>query len=162
MSVELVVYGNARPAGALAIGTRGDGSRFLRHRDGSSLAEWKDAIRRAAAVEIRAMGTEAELGPVHVHATLYVARPRGHYGKRGLRPSAPAYPSRRSVGDVDKLARAVLDALTGVCFVDDAQVVDLVVRKRYADNAGGARAELTVKSMDDLDKAYARGPRGLA
>jgi Holliday junction resolvase RusA-like endonuclease len=34
--------------------------------------------------------------------------------------------------DVDKLARALLDALTGVAYEDDGQVVALTVRKLYA------------------------------
>ena len=33
--------------------------------------------------------------------------------------------------DIDKLARAVLDALTGIVWVDDDQVVELVCRKRW-------------------------------
>jgi Holliday junction resolvase RusA-like endonuclease len=33
--------------------------------------------------------------------------------------------------DVDKLARALLDALTGVAYEDDGQVVALTVRKTY-------------------------------
>lgn len=40
--------------------------------------------------------------------------------------------------DADKLARACMDALTGVAYVDDSQVTDLVIRKRYgADNEVG-------------------------
>lgn len=34
--------------------------------------------------------------------------------------------------DVDKLARACLDAMTGIAYEDDSQVTDLIVRKRYA------------------------------
>jgi crossover junction endodeoxyribonuclease RusA len=34
--------------------------------------------------------------------------------------------------DIDKLARAVLDALTGICFEDDSQVFHLDVTKDYA------------------------------
>ena len=33
--------------------------------------------------------------------------------------------------DADKLSRAILDSLTGVCWRDDAQVVDLRARKVY-------------------------------
>jgi Holliday junction resolvase RusA-like endonuclease len=33
--------------------------------------------------------------------------------------------------DSDKLTRAVFDALTGVAYVDDCQVTDYAVRKRY-------------------------------
>jgi len=35
--------------------------------------------------------------------------------------------------DVDKLSRALMDALTGVAYADDGQVVALSVRKIYAD-----------------------------
>lgn len=45
------------------------------------------------------------------------------------KPKAPmnAYPAK----DLDKLARALLDALTGVVIADDSQVVELAVRKVY-------------------------------
>ncbi len=35
--------------------------------------------------------------------------------------------------DLDKLARAVLDAITGTVLVDDSQVVDLSASKRLAE-----------------------------
>lgn len=33
--------------------------------------------------------------------------------------------------DADNVAKAILDALNGICFADDAQVVTLTVRKAY-------------------------------
>jgi crossover junction endodeoxyribonuclease RusA len=41
--------------------------------------------------------------------------------------------------DSDKLVRALLDALTGIAYEDDAQVVDVIVTKRY-----GAESKTTV------------------
>jgi Holliday junction resolvase RusA-like endonuclease len=41
------------------------------------------------------------------------------------------YPCAHGRLDADKLARGVMDALSGVIYHDDAQVVDLMVRKRY-------------------------------
>lgn len=35
--------------------------------------------------------------------------------------------------DIDKLIRAVADAITGVCYEDDSQIVYLVSKKRLAD-----------------------------
>jgi Holliday junction resolvase RusA-like endonuclease len=35
--------------------------------------------------------------------------------------------------DVDNLAKSVLDAINGVAYKDDNQIVDLVARKVYAD-----------------------------
>jgi Holliday junction resolvase RusA-like endonuclease len=63
-----------------------------------------------------------------------VKRPAGHWGKGKragqLVPSAPQHP--RSKPDLDKLARATLDALTGIVFDDDARITMLVARKEYA------------------------------
>ena len=39
-------------------------------------------------------------------------------------------------GDVDKLARSCLDALTGICWDDDVQVSELVVAKSYGSKQG--------------------------
>lgn len=38
------------------------------------------------------------------------------------------------VGDVDNLAKSILDALHGVAFTDDRQVVELHVKKQYAED----------------------------
>ena len=35
--------------------------------------------------------------------------------------------------DADNLAKAILDALNGVAYPDDAQIVKLTVRKRYGE-----------------------------
>lgn len=103
------------------------------------LHAWREAIATEArrAIEWEQLGG-GRPGPVvmlgnsvEVRATFRLPRPLGHSGARGLRPSAPAFPGRKP--DLDKLGRALLDALTGVVFLDDAQVVDLIVRKRYAD-----------------------------
>lgn len=73
-------------------------------------------------------------GPVWVELTFYMPRPAGHYGANGLKPGAPEYPAVKPDGD--KLARHVLDVLSGRAFVDDARVVELTVAKRYADSEG--------------------------
>ncbi len=74
-------------------------------------------------------------GPVKVWMSFYLARPKGHFGTGRnaalLKPSAPPLPIVRP--DSLKLARGTEDALTGIIWRDDAQVVDLVIHKRYAD-----------------------------
>ena len=47
--------------------------------------------------------------------------------------------------DVDKLARAALDALSAICFSDDAQVVDLHAHKRLAKPGEQAGVAITVR-----------------
>ena len=38
--------------------------------------------------------------------------------------------------DIDNIAKTYLDAMNGVIFVDDTQVVDLHIKKLYSDKAG--------------------------
>jgi Holliday junction resolvase RusA-like endonuclease len=155
--VKAVVHGEPRPEGALKIGVRRDGRRYLHHRDGADLSTWK----RAIAKEFAPLVLDPVAGPVGVAATFYVRRAKAHYGtgrnSGQLRPSAPVFPTARVGGDIDKLARAVLDALTGVCYVDDSQVIELHLRKLYA-NSGAVRAHIGVVRLDG--KAFA--PRAAA
>lgn len=73
--------------------------------------------------------------PVSVELVFWFPRPASHYGiKAGisyLKPTAPIEPVSSRVGDLDKLCRAILDALTGVAYLDDRQVVELDARKAY-------------------------------
>ena len=66
-------------------------------------------------------------GPVQVDVEFRFARPKSHYGARGLRPSSPKFHVQSP--DVDKLARSVLDALTEYGYTDDKQVIDLRAKK---------------------------------
>jgi Holliday junction resolvase RusA-like endonuclease len=85
-------------------------------------------------------GRELLEGPLVLEFVFFRPRPAAHFGRRGLRPSAPEFPTTRP--DVLKLARAVKDALTGVVWRDDAQVVDERLAKRFEEPA---RVEVRVR-----------------
>ncbi len=48
-------------------------------------------------------------------------------------------------GDIDNLFKAISDALNGLAYDDDSQIVEGVVRKFYSETA---RAEITIKEVD--------------
>lgn len=109
------------------------------------LADWRHAI----ASEARRAMTDLPAfdGPVRVHAWFVMARPPSHYRADGVRltSNAPRYPRL----DVDKLARALLDGLTGVVFDDDSQVVRLVAQKAWDDDGQGWQGvEITVRAVE--------------
>ncbi len=80
---------------------------------------WRRDIKREAEKH-RVSSIRQE--PLRVRMTLYLPMPKGASQEQWA-PVAP---------DIDKLTRAVLDGCTdGKVFVDDAQVVELIVRKRY-------------------------------
>jgi Holliday junction resolvase RusA-like endonuclease len=79
-------------------------------------------------------------GPLHVGVTFSMPRPKGHYGSGRnadkVKASAPPYPVGRP--DLDNLVKAVLDALRGIAWGDDTQVVSLRARKTWAEPSPGA------------------------
>ena len=101
--------------------------------DNKRTRPWEQAIL----AELLALHPQIIEGAVVVAMTFWMPRPRGHFrggaelgGKNGLRPAAPR--SHLVRPDVDKLARVVLDAMTGVVYRDDAQVTTIEARKHYA------------------------------
>lgn len=104
------------------------------------LDPWRAKVAAAAQRDYPGTGPVIrypQYAPVAVEITYSVPRPVSHYGTGRnadtVKPSAPRYPTARGTRDIDKLERAILDALTtaGVLH-DDAQVVDVTHRKRYA------------------------------
>lgn len=97
------------------------------------LQAWQGVVAHAAGEA----GVERIEGGVMLDLRFYFARPKGHFGTGRnagrLKDSAPKRPISRSTGDLDKLVRAVLDALTGIAFADDSEVVKIRTSKRYVE-----------------------------
>ena len=132
IEVAFEIPGAAAPQGS---------KRAIRLRNGRTvLVESSDKVKPfralAALCAREAWGRPPVRGPVEVVAAFAFTRPKSHLTTKGaLRAGAPSHPGKP---DVDKLARALLDGLTGVLYVDDAQVVRLTVTKCYALSAGTA------------------------
>jgi crossover junction endodeoxyribonuclease RusA len=105
-----------------------------------AVGPWREAVRAEAQRKLSMSAARTRYMPggegvaVFVTIVFVLPRPKGHYGtgrNAGIvKDSAPWRPATKP--DVDKLARAVLDALTGTLLGDDAQVADLVASKVYA------------------------------
>ena len=138
--LTITVDGAPVTQGSKKIG-RGPGGRpvLVEDRD-AELGRWRGAVAAAARDALGPQWVPIE-DPVDVELSFLVARPPSHLTARGeLRAGAPLLPCTRSSGDGDKLARAVLDALSHAKFwADDARAVDIAIRKRYAAPAAGQR-----------------------
>ncbi len=108
---------------------------------------------RKIAVLAQAAGVVCRPGPVTVVLGFAFPRPAHHFGTG--RNAAIVKPSadRDHVvkPDLDKLIRCVLDALTGVAWVDDSQVVGLACTKAYA-GAGKMGGVMVSIQMGGLER----------
>lgn len=103
---------------------RGGGKPYLPARSG----EYRKRVQAAWQAAGRPQLGDA---PLAMTLVFNFARPASHRKKNGgLRQGAPTYPPR---ADVSNLVKGVEDALQGLMFVDDAQIVGVVASKRYAD-----------------------------
>lgn len=145
---RMTVVGRAVPQGDLSAVPlqRRDGSPVIGkggrqivnmiHSNEKTLKPWRQEIAQAAVMAGWPGGGLAALEEaVLVRITFDFTRPAAHEGTGRnagiIKDSAPLYPEKTG-GDVDKLARAVLDALTGHVWKDDKLIVGLSVRRRYA------------------------------
>lgn len=106
------------------------------------VAPWRADVRDAALTALDDARLADYAGAVDlwdaalsVNITFNMPRPKSHYrtGRNAhlLRDGAPTRPAGRP--DVDKLTRAILDALSGIVWRDDSQVVDITASKLYGD-----------------------------
>jgi crossover junction endodeoxyribonuclease RusA len=101
------------------------------------VASWRADIRAVAESVMKPRHEALWAVPVAVELDFYLSRPKSHFGTgrnaQKIKESAPNWPGRP---DVDKLARAVLDALTGLVIADDSTVVELRASKSYGRRPG--------------------------
>ena len=141
--ITFTVYGTPQPAGSKRAMQHPVTQRIVVLDAAKNSRPWKNDVAETALQSMTAL--EPLEGPLILSLVFYVQRPKGHYGKRGLRPSAPRFPAVRP--DVTKLIRAVEDAMTGIVWRDDAQVVDQHALKRYGEPA---RCEITVGAAEAI------------
>lgn len=135
------VYGVAAPQGSTKAYIPRGWKRPIITADSARTKPWRQAVVDAALVAIA--GAPPIEGPAHVGMTFFLARPKTAT-RRVVEPAKKP--------DLDKLTRALLDALTtaGV-WRDDAQAVSILARKAFAGGprdplgpAGVPRAEIAV------------------
>ena len=145
--IRLTVYGAAQPQGNKT-GFARQGKVVMvegrRPEAREAFKSWREAVATAGRDWQREHGQELLDEPLALRAVFHLPKPS----------SAPKWKLwARGRPDVDKLARAVLDALTGVVWIDDSRVVSLHVSKPYAID-GPPRAEIEIEPWGALERKH--------
>lgn len=132
--VRFAVYGSAAPAGSKRAFVNPRTGRAIVTDDAKGSKPWKAEVRAAAGAAMT--GRPLLDGPLLVALNFYRPRPKTHFNTKGELNAAGRRASRPTTKpDVLKLARAVEDALTGIVYRDDAQIVDEHLFKHYGEPA---------------------------
>lgn len=110
-----------------------------RHVGGGRMIESSKAVgpwRERVALSAHAAGVRMLTGPVCVGLEFVRSRPASTPKSRT--PAAVKKP------DLDKLVRAILDALTGIAYADDSQVTEIYASKRLAEIGETPGVRLTI------------------
>lgn len=146
-TIHICIFGTPQQRGskkAMPIGGKAGGRTILV----DSCKKSKPWMATVSAVAAEAFDGELIREPVRMTARFYFARPNAHYGAKGVKAKfigefCPKTP------DLDKLLRAVGDALSGVIYHDDKLVVC------YGEGTGKywtreqERCELTIETLKE-------------
>ncbi len=151
--IRLTVYGTAQPQGSKTgfVGKSGKVVMVEGRRGPAQEAfkDWRGAVAHAARSWQEDQGAHGQVlldESVYVEITFWMPRPKSA-------PKWKVWASGRP--DIDKLARAVLDAITGTILLNDSRVVRLVCEKPYTLDA--PRAEIVVTPLGEIERAGSRG-----
>ena len=134
--VEFVIHGTPKPAGSKRAFALKRGGVFTGRvavtDDCEKSKDWKVTVSYAAAEAMKSSQALMFFGPVRATITFFMPRPKAHRNSKGaLKATAPRWPQTKP--DVLKLARGVEDAMSGIVYQDDSQIVIERLEKKYAE-----------------------------
>jgi Holliday junction resolvase RusA-like endonuclease len=141
--ITLFVPGTAAPGGSKKGWQHPKTGRIIIVDDAKYNAEWKQRVKLYARLAYKGSPLT---GALLAKVTFVMQRPKSHYGTgknaHVLKATAPHYHTTRP--DSTKLFRSTEDALTGIIWVDDGQVMQ-EVRKIYGDEPG---VHITIEALE--------------
>ena len=133
MAIQFTVFGEPVAQGRPKFSTVGG---FPRAYDPAKSRDYKDYVRLAAADHAPASLLD---GPLGIAVTAYRSTPKS-FSKTKAAAAERGEVLPVTKPDADNYLKGVKDALKGIIWKDDSQVVDAFVRKRYS-----ARPRIEVK-----------------
>lgn len=104
--------------------------------------DWRTSVQASAVQAMAGRDPIAAGVPLILEVTLTLPRPKAHYSNKGnLRTKHMGY-WKPTKPDLTKHIRAVEDALKGIAWADDAQIVRQVNEKRWGERPG---AQVTIR-----------------
>lgn len=159
--IQFSVYGDPAPGGSKNVFFPRKGGKlqfknglpfYIVVDDGKNNAKWKRAVKRSALAYMQTNFRDPfDKGvPLKFRMTFNKVRPKSHYGTgknaTTLNKLGQSLPYPTMAPDTTKLIRSTEDALKGIVWPDDDQVVSQSAHKRWSPVAG---VTITIQPMED-------------
>jgi Holliday junction resolvase RusA-like endonuclease len=135
MKLSFTVYGPPVPQGSTKAFIPKGWKRAIITSDNKKLKPWRQDVAGQALSAMEAAGEDVSHDAIGIRIRFIFAKPKSTSKKVLHKTTKP---------DIDKLLRGALDALTGIAFVDDAQVVSTSCTKQFG---SPERADIEVCSF---------------
>jgi Holliday junction resolvase RusA-like endonuclease len=150
--IRFRVDGTPIPKGSLKAFVPKGWTRAVLTNDNTKMKAWASVITYTVAQVAHAAGwvVAPPDEALEINAIFYMPRPKGHFGsgKNVAVLKASAQQHHVSKPDRDKLLRGLCDALKGVIYTDDSQLVDGATGKRYTDAMHAPGVEVIVRRLN--------------
>lgn len=141
MEIKFTVPGQPVPQGRPRFTTKP----FVRSYDPPKSAKYKNKVKKFAEKIAPEKPLQGEL-----YAEILIFKETLKSFNKTKKAAAEARTLRPTTKpDADNYAKGILDAVKGIIWEDDGQVVDLVTRKFYSEIP---RAEITIKEISDVQE----------
>ena len=111
--------------------------------------EWRETV----AIVVGSAVSKPIEGPVELSLAFFFPRPKSHYGtgknSELVKASAPVHHAQKP--DIDNVIKSTLDAMNGILYEDDKQVIQLRAEKRWAHQPDQAGLALCVEVQQELE-----------
>jgi Holliday junction resolvase RusA-like endonuclease len=137
MDLSVVVYGIPQPQGSTRAFIPRGWTRPVITTDNTKLKPWRQELAQTVVIAMRDRGAQmaARGVPIAIALTFVFEKPKSEKKSTVHKVTKP---------DLDKLLRAVLDALTGIAYADDSQVTECHVAKVFG---SPARLEVQIRTL---------------
>lgn len=143
--VEFWVDGTPAPQGSKRAFHHAATGKIIMAESSAKVKPWRQAV--ASAARDAMAGNAPTLVSLRMVAVFYFPRPMSHFNSKGaLKPNAPAWVAK--MPDLSKLQRSTEDAMTGIVYRDDAQIVQLDIRKLFANPGQSLGARISIRPTD--------------
>ena len=109
--------------------------------------EWRETV----AIVVGSAVSKPIEGPVELSLAFFFPRPKSHYGtgknSELVKASAPIHHAQKP--DIDNVIKSTLDAMNGILYGDDKQVIRIQAEKRWAHQPEQAGVALCIEVHEE-------------